>query len=228
MEKNQWRLKSSLALIRKLKNGPFLLFSKYKHKIAILSRILTPQKVKKEDFNRHPFFFPVACKWSSLCMGKKDFLLFLVCRSPGDFITKVKQINSQSDLISMSSFVGPSYLTVRSFVCFILIWDPYICDLHNLCQAASSCIRRKPHQQWALNFNEQILKVHFLLLQPSISPIPAQVILLWKGPPKRCIEGHFVPLWAFPPKSPGSLLSETKIFWVQCNWMVSISLISEA
>ena len=30
---------------------------------------------------------------------------------PGDFTMKVKQINSQSDLILMSSFAGPSYLT---------------------------------------------------------------------------------------------------------------------
>ena len=30
--------------------------------------------------------------------------------NPGDFVTKVKQINSQSDLISMSTFTGPSYL----------------------------------------------------------------------------------------------------------------------
>ena len=33
---------------------------------------------------------------------------------PGDFATKVKQINSQSDLIYMSSFSGLSYLTIRS------------------------------------------------------------------------------------------------------------------
>ena len=45
---------------------------------------------------------------------------------PGDFATKVKQINSQSDLIWMSSFAGPSYLTIRSSVYVSLIWDPYI------------------------------------------------------------------------------------------------------
>ena len=39
----------------------------------------------------------------------------------GDFITKVKQVNGQSDLISMSIFAGPSYLTIRSSVCIILI-----------------------------------------------------------------------------------------------------------
>ena len=32
---------------------------------------------------------------------------------PGDFFTKVKQINSQSDSICMTSFAGPSYLTIR-------------------------------------------------------------------------------------------------------------------
>ena len=40
---------------------------------------------------------------------------------PADFVPKVKQINSQSDLISMSSFAGLSYLTIRSFVSIILI-----------------------------------------------------------------------------------------------------------
>ena len=33
-------------------------------------------------------------------------------------------------------------------------------------------------------------------------PVLAQVILLWKGPPKICIKCHFIPLWAFRPKSP--------------------------
>ena len=51
----------------------------------------------------------------------------------------------------------------------------------------------EPHQ-CALNFTEQIARAHFLLLQPSIRPISAQVILLWKGPPKLCIECHLVPL----------------------------------
>ena len=40
---------------------------------------------------------------------------------PGDFVTKVNQINSQSDLISMLSFAGPSYLTFRFSVYMILI-----------------------------------------------------------------------------------------------------------
>ena len=40
---------------------------------------------------------------------------------PGDFATKDKQINSQSDLTWMSSFAGPSYLKIRSSVYIILI-----------------------------------------------------------------------------------------------------------
>ena len=43
---------------------------------------------------------------------------------PGDFVTKMKQINSQSDFIWRSSFAGPSYLTIRlSSVYIILMWD---------------------------------------------------------------------------------------------------------
>ena len=79
----------------------------------------------------------------------------------------MKQINSQSDLISMSSFAGPPYLRTGSSVCITLIRDPCICNRHNLCQTGSSYIhRRKPHQQCALNFIEQITRAHFLLLQP--------------------------------------------------------------
>ena len=93
---------------------------------------------------------------------------------PGDFLTKVKQVNSQSDLISMSSFAGPSYLTIRSCICIILIWDPCIFNLYNLCQTGFNYTLQEPHQ-CALNFTEQITQGHFLLLQPSIRPIPAQV-----------------------------------------------------
>ena len=46
---------------------------------------------------------------------------------------------------------------------------------------------------------------HFLLLQPSIKPVPAQVILLWKGPPKLCIECYLVPLYP------------AKITWMLCQ-----------
>ena len=67
----------------------------------------------------------------------------------------MKQINNQSDLISMSGFAGLSYLTTWSSVCIILIWDLCICNLHNLCQTGYRYRRRKPHQQRELNFNEQ-------------------------------------------------------------------------
>ena len=50
--------------------------------------------------------------WISL----KSSMFHWICPLPGDFVTKVKQINSQSDLILMSSFAGPSYLTIRSSV----------------------------------------------------------------------------------------------------------------
>ena len=106
----------------------------------------------------------------------------------------VKQINSQSDLTSTSSFAVQSYLTVRSSLCIILTWDAgpsyltvrsSLCiiltlSLYNLCQTGSSYLRRKPYQ-CPLRFNEQITTTHFLLLQPPIRPVPAEVILLWKG-----------------------------------------------
>ena len=123
---------------------------------------------------------------------------------PGDFVTKVKQINNQSDLISMSNFAGPSYIIIKSSVCIILIWNPFIFILHSLCQTLSNPTRRKSHQ-CALHFNKQIIRTHFLLLQPSIRPVPAEAILLWKGLPKLCIECHLVPLWAFLPRSLGSV-----------------------
>ena len=83
--------------------------------------------------------------------------------APGDFVTNVKQINSQSDLTSISSFAGPSYFTVRSSLYTILIWDPCIFNLYNVYHTGSSLyLRRKPHQ-CALRFNEQITRTHFLL-----------------------------------------------------------------
>ena len=91
----------------------------------------------------------------------------------GHFDTKVKQINSQSDLISMSSFTGPSYLTIKSSVCIIFNLRFCIFNLYNLCQIGSNYICRKP--QLALHFNEQMTRTrNFLLLQPSIRPVPAQ------------------------------------------------------
>ena len=73
---------------------------------------------------------------------------------PGDFVAKAKQINSQSNLISMSNFAGPSYLTIISSVYIILIWDPCIFDLYNLCQIRSNYVHRTP-DQCALDFNEK-------------------------------------------------------------------------
>ena len=55
-----------------------------------------------------------------------------------DFGTKMKQNNSQSELTSMSSFVGPSYLTIRSSVYIILIGDPFVFNHYNLCQTGSN------------------------------------------------------------------------------------------
>ena len=59
-------------------------------------------------------------------------------RHPGDFVTEVKQINSQSDLTWMKSFGDQSYLTIRSSVYIILILDPCIFNLYNLCQTGSN------------------------------------------------------------------------------------------
>ena len=115
----------------------------------------------------------------------------------------MKQINSQSDLIWMRSFAGPSYLTIRFSVYIILMWDPCI---FSLLQSLPNWIQLHMWGtsaictlfQWTNNRNT------FFLLQLSIRQVPAQVILLWKRPPKLCIECHFVPLWWFPPKSFGN------------------------
>ena len=45
---------------------------------------------------------------------------------PGDFLTKVKQIDSQSDLISMSNFASPIVIRIRSSVYIISIRGPCI------------------------------------------------------------------------------------------------------
>ena len=129
---------------------------------------------------------------------------------PGDFVTKVKRINSKSDLISLLSFASPSHLTIRSSVYIILFWDSWISNPYNLCQTGFSYIRRKPHH-YALHFNEQTTRTHFVLLQPSVRSVPTQVILLWKGPTKLHIEYHLVPLWGFPPKSPGCVAPSVSI-----------------
>ena len=61
---------------------------------------------------------------------------------PGSFVTKVKRINSQSDLILMSNFAGPSYFIIRTSVHIILIRDPCIFNLYNLCQTVSKILHR--------------------------------------------------------------------------------------
>ena len=116
---------------------------------------------------------------------------------PGDFVTKVKQINSQSDLISMSSFAGPVLPHNQSSVYIILIRHPCMFNLYNVHQTRSYCILGKLHQ-CALHFNEEITRTNLLQLQPSFRPVPALKlpvsILLWKEPSKLCIECHLVPL----------------------------------
>ena len=64
-----------------------------------------------------------ASDWPELNENKIPFLNYFqrACSLPGDFITEVKQVNSQSDLISMSIFAGPFYLTIKSSVCIVLI-----------------------------------------------------------------------------------------------------------
>ena len=84
--------------------------------------------------------------------------------NPGNFVTKAKQIDSQSNLISMLNFIGPSYLIIRSSVYTILILDPRIFNVYNLCQTGSTYIRRKAHQ-FTVRFNEQITGIHLLLLK---------------------------------------------------------------
>ena len=92
----------------------------------------------------------------------------------------------------MSSFAGLPYLTIRSSVCIILIW---------ILVFATSTISAKLDPvtyvgnltSSVLNFNEQITRAHFLLLQASIRPVPAKVSLLWKGPPKLCINVTLYP-----------------------------------
>ena len=73
---------------------------------------------------------------------------------PGDFVTNVKKINSQSDLTLMSSFAGPSYLTVRSSY-YVILNSDRIFSLYNPCLTGSSYLHWKPHQ-CAPRFKEQI------------------------------------------------------------------------
>ena len=56
VEKKLVTIESSLALIWSFKMGPFILFSKYEQEFPFCHAFWTPEKVKKEDFNRHQFF----------------------------------------------------------------------------------------------------------------------------------------------------------------------------
>ena len=107
---------------------------------------------------------------------------------PGDFITKLKQVNNQSDLISMSSFAGPSYLTIRSSVRIILLWDPCICNIYNLCQTRSNYTVQKPHQ-CALYFTEERTSFCYSLLSGQF-----QLKLFYCGKGRQNITSN-VPLY---------------------------------
>ena len=118
---------------------------------------------------------------------------------PSDFVTET------ATQISMSNFDSLS----RNQICLhhFNLRSLYF-NFYNLCQiTGSNYMSRKPHQ-CALHFSQQITKTHFLPLQPSIRPVPAQAILLWKGPSKLCIECHLVSMSVFPPKSPGNLVQK--------------------
>ena len=94
--------------------------------------------------------------------------IFTEITQPGDFVMNVKQINSQSNLTSMTSFAGPSYLTIKSSVYIILTWDSCLPNL------IVYYILAKLHH-CALHFNESITRTNLLQLQPSIRPVSAQV-----------------------------------------------------
>ena len=86
----------------------------------------------------------------------------------------MKQINSQSDLISMSSFAGT-----------VLPHNQILCLHHfNSRSLYFQCLQCLPNlilldtwetHQCALHFNVEITRTNFLQLQPSIRSVPAQV-----------------------------------------------------
>ena len=76
-------------------------------------------EISEANFGAKP---PNLLIWKYPWVVYGPFQTFNHCYSlPGDLVTKVKQINSPSDLIWMTSFAGPSYLTIRSSVYIILI-----------------------------------------------------------------------------------------------------------
>ena len=58
---------------------------------------------------------------------------------------------------------------------------------------------------------QELTSFSYSLLLGQFHPKLEVSILLWKGPPKLCIECHLVPQWTFPPKSHG---------WERCQLRV--------
>ena len=134
------------------------------------------------------------------------------------FVTKVKQINSQSDLISMSSFAGLSYLTIRSFV-YIFYVEILVFSIFTMSTKLDPIAYfRNFTNVYFISMNkwQELISFTYSLLLGQ-SQLKSQVsILLWKGPPKLRIECHLVPLWAFSPKLPrrfpsNTIFKETKV-----------------
>ena len=78
-----------------------------------------------ENFYCVPIFAKAIYIWETFSkFQEKSFTLPEISAKddqPGDFVTKVERINNQSDLTWMTSFAGPSYLTIRFSVYIILI-----------------------------------------------------------------------------------------------------------
>ena len=52
--------------------GHFLLFSKYKQKLPFCYAFLPPEKVKKEDFNRHHFVPQISKKYVKIKLMQNE------------------------------------------------------------------------------------------------------------------------------------------------------------
>ena len=110
---------------------------------------------------------------TSYYLGQSSYL------GRNNFITKAKQINSQSFNFDVE------------FCRHVLPYNHILCLHHfNLrflyLQSLQSLLNwiqftlQKP-KQCALNFTEQMTRAHLLLLQPSIRSIPSQIIYCGKG-----------------------------------------------
>ena len=116
-------------------------------------------------------YFQVGRQWSLAFQKIWAFGIY-----PGDFVTKVKQINSQAGLISMSSFAGPSYLTIRSSV--FVFWHLLSTSLYfQSLQCLPNLILLHTLETSPMFTSFQWIndKTNSLQLQPSIRPAPAQV-----------------------------------------------------